>query len=124
MRLIFNEYLSWIPIYHSLQINRNRDNSFVRNIIPADMNVRFVWGIMGRNFFSDLAIKVKGVIPGFINGKFLLLTVRGKQIDRAAHPCAALYDKQNNLPGMADYFATGGGRRNQEKIIVESKIHY
>ena len=65
MRLIFNEYLSGLPIYWSLQINRNRYDSFVRNIIFTDMNVRFIWGIMGKGFFSDLAIKVKIVIPGF-----------------------------------------------------------
>ena len=78
MRLIFNESLSGIPIYWSLQINRNRDDSFVRNIISADTNVRFIWGIMGKGFFSNPAIKVKGAIPGFWYGNSLLLTVRGK----------------------------------------------
>ncbi len=65
MRLIFNESLSGIPIYWSLQINRNRYDSFVRNIISVDTNVRFIWCIIGKGFFSDLAIKVKIVISGF-----------------------------------------------------------
>ncbi len=65
MRLIFNKYFSGIQIYCLLQINRNRYDSFVRNIISADTNVRFIWCIIGKGFFSDLAIKVKIVISGF-----------------------------------------------------------
>ena len=65
MRLIFNEYFSGIQIYWPQQINRNRYDSFVRNIISVDTNVRFIWSIMGKGFFSNLAIKVKIIIPEF-----------------------------------------------------------
>ncbi|MBA7534506.1 hypothetical protein ES705_26754 [subsurface metagenome] len=49
----FNEYLSGIQIYWPLQINRSRYDSFVRNIISADTNVRFIVSCLKPLFLRD-----------------------------------------------------------------------